>query len=345
MEKKKNIIFLSGIDSYGVSLELMRWKKRFRESQDGLNIDTFRIEEVKNWNEVENEILSVWLFADKRLFCFSGGSSPKSEKNFGDESTKATSKKDLKWAEAEEKLIKICESLPDDHFIIFSHLELSIKSSKLMKWLDTYADKRSFIDIWSITVWENRFPTIWKSEIEKVVTAYKKAESGRENTRETLSDAIGNSLEKLSLIKLSRPITKTDVEDSILTESSGKIFDFSDAILRGDASGSLELFRDIIQSTNIYAFVPLLIGILRGSMYIKSLKNGGKTEREISNLITVNPYILWKSYNTRISYEKLREFYEKILSVNIAYRSGKGMKDPELWRIFAIELAIIGLKK
>ena len=59
MEKKKNIIFLSGIDSYGVSLELIRWKKRFRESQDGLNIDIFRIEEVKNWNEVENEILSV----------------------------------------------------------------------------------------------------------------------------------------------------------------------------------------------------------------------------------------------------------------------------------------------
>lgn len=96
MEKKKNIILLSGIDTYGVSLELLRWKKRFRESQDGLNIDTFRIEEVKNWSEVENEIISVGLFADKRLFCFSGGNSPKSEKTFGAETTKTPSKKDQK---------------------------------------------------------------------------------------------------------------------------------------------------------------------------------------------------------------------------------------------------------
>ena len=122
--------------------------------------------------------------------------------------------------------------------------------------------------------------------------SYKKAESGRENTRDTVSDAIGNSLEKLSLIEISRPITKEDIQNSILTESSGKIFDFSDAILRGDARGSLELFRDIIQSTNIYAFIPLLIGILRGSIYIKSLKNNGKTEKEISQIITINPYIL-----------------------------------------------------
>lgn len=89
--------------------------------------------------------------------------------------------------------------------------------------------------------------------------AYKKAESGRENTRETVSDTIGNSLEKLSLLSLSRNVTPDDIEDSILTESSGKIFDFSDAVLRGDVGGSISLFRDIIQSTNIYAFVPLLV--------------------------------------------------------------------------------------
>lgn len=59
MEKKKNIIYIAGTDSYGVSLELTRWKKRFRESQDGLNIETIRIEEIKNWSQLEAEMISV----------------------------------------------------------------------------------------------------------------------------------------------------------------------------------------------------------------------------------------------------------------------------------------------
>ncbi len=40
--------------------------------------------------------------------------------------------------------------------------------------------------------------------------------------------------------------------------------------------------------------------------------------------------MLSKSYNAKISYEKLKSFYNEMLSINIAYRSGKGMKDPEL---------------
>ncbi len=59
MEKRKNIIYISGVDNYGVSMELGRWKRRFRESQDGLNIDVFRIEEVKNWSQLEGEMVSV----------------------------------------------------------------------------------------------------------------------------------------------------------------------------------------------------------------------------------------------------------------------------------------------
>lgn len=95
MEKKKNIISFSGLDHYGIRMEINRWKNRFRENQDGLNIDIFRIEEIKDWQQIEGEMLTMGLFADKRLFCISGGEGKKSDTTYKKEA-KAPSKKDLK---------------------------------------------------------------------------------------------------------------------------------------------------------------------------------------------------------------------------------------------------------
>lgn len=111
-----------------------------------------------------------------------------------------------------------------------------------------------------------------------MLDTYKKSESGRESVRESISESIGNSLEKLELLSISRKLTSEDVRASILTEASGKIFDFSDSVMRGDTLGTLKLFHQIIESTNTHAFVPLVTGILRGNIYTKALKYAGKTE-------------------------------------------------------------------
>lgn len=58
MEKKKNIIYFRGQDSYGIHREIKRWTKAFRSRHDANNIDTYRIEEIKNWNEVRQNIIT-----------------------------------------------------------------------------------------------------------------------------------------------------------------------------------------------------------------------------------------------------------------------------------------------
>lgn len=69
---KKNIIFIQGKDSYGVDLEKEKLIRAFRERHNAHNIDVIRIEEIKDWRTVEQDALSIGLFAEKRLFSFSG---------------------------------------------------------------------------------------------------------------------------------------------------------------------------------------------------------------------------------------------------------------------------------
>lgn len=70
MERKKNIISIIGEDTYGCEGALSRLKEAFRERQDGQNIDTYILEEVKDWKTLQENIQTIGLFAEKRLFIF-----------------------------------------------------------------------------------------------------------------------------------------------------------------------------------------------------------------------------------------------------------------------------------
>ena len=52
--------------------------------------------------------------------------------------------------------------------------------------------------------------------------------------------------------------------------------------------------------------------------------------REIGNIIPAHSFVIQKAYESRISYEKLLRFYDKIVESNILYRSGNGLNDGEL---------------
>ena len=59
MEKKKNIIHIYGKDLYGCELERGRLRDAFAEKYDISNTQSIRIEEVKDWGHVEQDILTV----------------------------------------------------------------------------------------------------------------------------------------------------------------------------------------------------------------------------------------------------------------------------------------------
>jgi DNA polymerase III delta subunit len=58
-----------------------------------------------------------------------------------------------------------------------------------------------------------------------------------------MSSLIDESFKKLSLLSESYPIKQEHIAESIILDSSGKIFDFIDAILSVNRKKSLELFH------------------------------------------------------------------------------------------------------
>ena len=336
MDRKKNIIYITGKDRYKIDEETHRFIQAFGLRQDASNIDTYRIDDIRDWWVIRQAVQTMGLFVEKRLFIFYGDmkkDTTKSEK----------SKTDKKSTEAEIELLALCKEITDDTFLIFSWVSMDTKSP-LRGWLETHGDVRRYDTLWDHISWWTRYPLLNTQDIHYILKRYR--ESSDDTSEEgAISYSIAGSLEKLSLLRASRNLNQDDYDASLFIESEGKIFDLCDAILRGDAGRSLQIFHTLLEATNIHAFLASFIGLIRPSVYVKYLREMRKSQSEISSILWAHPYVIQKSYESRISYVSLQRFYDKILSLNIAYRSGKGRKDPELWRIFDIELAIMGLKK
>ena len=336
MDRKKNIIYITGKDRYRVDEETERFIEAFRLRQDASNIDTYRIEDIRDWRPIRQAVQTMGLFVEKRLFIFHGSTKRETTKT-------EKGKWDKKSAEAEVQLLALCEEITDDTFLIFSWVSMDTKSH-LRSWLEAHGDIRRYDELWDHTSWWARYPLLETQDIRYILKRYEESSDGTSEVG-TISYSIAGSLEKLSLLRASRNLSQDDYDASLFLESEGKMFDLCDAILRGDAGRSLRIFHTLLEGTNIHAFLASFIGLIRPSVYVKYLREIGKNQSEISSILSVHPYVIQKSYESRITYTSLQRFYDKILSLNIAYRSGKGRKDPELWRIFDIELAIMGLKK
>lgn len=339
MEKKKNIIYLAWRDTYGVRREKEQWKKLFREKYGGENIEEVRIEEVKDWSRIVQDTQSIGLFATRRLWCLSGGFIAKKDTGTSE------SRKVKKWDGIEERILELVQSLDSDHFVLFSDLTFDSEKWVLIPWLKEYADTRISNDIWSLDLWGKRFPLVGSKAIKKVIESYKTTENGRESPNLLISDSIGRTLEKITLLDDPENPTEWEIDASLDLSYSGKIFDLTDAILALDLRKTRTLFARVLETTSPYELLPVLIGGLRNALYIKYLLNSGKKEKEIATLIQIHPYVLSKVVGSRISYPSLYAFQKRLINASIAYKSGRWLRETELWRIFSIDLALIWLQK
>lgn len=319
---KKNLIYITGNDSYGVELEVLRWIRVFEEKYGELNIERIRLENRGDFPLVRDNLTTTGLFAEKRLFIFSGWIDRKT-KNGG----------------LEEILEPIGDSIPDDHFCLFHNI--SKKEEWLLKWLTENADNRKIDTLWSIEKWGERFDSIPKESLQKILTIYRNSEANQEeeNRNPNIWHTIATTLECASLN------TAITITDFIHIPSGGKIFDFIDLVLSGKIQESIVLCRKILETTSPVEFLISMIGLLRGHLYIKFLANQWKTENDIAKIIKIHPFVLKKSLSWKLPYEKLAQIYQKLVKANMAYKSGKWLQDVELWRIFSIEIALMGLKK
>jgi DNA polymerase III delta subunit len=322
---KKNIILLTGTDTYGIEQEVKRWIRLFGEKHSDLNIEHIYLNTIKdNGSTVAQNILSGGLFAEKRLFIVSGGND----------------KRD-KTTDFVAFFESILTSLPDDHFLLFHALKE--RWVELEKILVKIWDVKRFGNIYSTSLWEGRFPDLDTEIIKKVLKEYEMMDSVLEDWEKNMSQShiIASTLENLALLALSKQIHQDDIDAAIWTTGWAKIFDLIDAINNLDIKKALSIFDRIAGTKSMFEFLPSYIWLLRSVLYIKYLDS----HRLPTTSIKVHPYVLGKTLRSKISYPQISKLYKNMVQASIAYKSGKWMKDVELWRIFEIELGIIWLKK
>lgn len=156
-----------------------------------------------------------------------------------------------------------------------------------------------------------------------------------------ISHSIAHTLTSLSDLSRTQQVSEQDIDDLIGDVGGGKIFDLVDAILAVNTKKALQIFERIALTKTMFEFLPSFLGLLRNSLYIKYL-----SEHHLPTTgVKVHPFVLKKTLTSRISLEKIQKLYTHLVEASIAYKSGKWMRDVELWRILAIELGILGLKK
>lgn len=321
---KKNIILLTGTDTYGIEQEVRRWTRAFAERQSEINIEHIKLDSIKEHGRtIEQNILSGGLFTEKRLFIISGGNE----------------KRD-KTTDFVAFFEPILATLPDDHFLLFHSLKerwLELEKSLIKIW-----DTKRFWNIFSFETWKDRYPGVDRWVIKKVLSEYEMMDNILEDWERTISKShlIAGTLESLEILSLSGTISSDDIDAVIWTQWWAKTFDLIDAVTNLDTQKSLKIFEKIAGTKSMFEFLPSYIWLLRSILYIKYLEYH---KSPLTN-IKVHPYVLKKTLASKISYQKILSLYTSMVRVDTAYKSGKWMKDIELWRILEIELGLIGLK-
>jgi DNA polymerase III delta subunit len=336
----KNIIYITGNNSYAISKEVKRWIKVFEMKHWNENIDRIALDDRTRFPLIRDNLQSGGLFSEKRLFVFSGGIEKK-----------------VKWdASGIEWILEhIAKNISEDHFLLFHHV--SQKEEWLIGgyderwkvftpgWLQKNAEIRRIDTLWDIPYWEKEYTLLDKNKIKEVLSRYQEGDATREITAKNrdLGHLVANSLELLSLAQESS--YKIVDESIIYSEWWYNIFNLTDAILDERYKDAVNIFHKLAEHSKTLEILLPLIGNLRNTLYIKYLQSCGKTSSEIAGIVKVHSFVLSKNLSARISWKKIWYIYKKLVSIDKAYKSGKWLQDSELWRIFSIDLVLLELKK
>jgi len=322
---KKNIIYFWWRDTYAVENEIWRWIDAFTRRQSDINIDRVSLESLREkWGDIRHLFLSQWLFAEKRLFLITGGNE-KRDKNTDF----------IAYFES------VFEQIPDDHFLIF--YRLTERGRDLIPLIKKVGETKIYDTLWDTQIWHDRHQTLSTTLIKRVIEQYRLSDSLLEEWEKssTLWSMINGTFESLSLLSLSKSVTFEDVDACIGMMSTWRVFDLIDAIWDGNTNKSIILLHQIIYTKNAYEIISSLISLMRNTLYIKYIQALWWDPSRLK----IHPFVLKKTLSSRISLEKVQKLYHRLIHTSIAYKSGKWMKDTELWIIFEIELALLSLKK
>lgn len=277
-------------NSYLLQRELITWRDAFKKKYWDENVTHLKSLETTQIQHLQELLLSRSIFSEKRLVVIEDFPYP--------------SHKAFSWASLiEEFILSNLSAIPEDTFVVFSSLNPDKRKASYKK-LSKLCEVKNFNISWEEQVFDiliKKYKTTIQDDALRRVIYLKWWD---------IQKSI-NEIEKLSI--KNTPVTLNRVNEILSAEFEESIFVFIDTLLERKSNTLFSELRNIISSSSIYPVYQWILANLRMFLYIEHLKNQGKSQWEISDVLKLwnRSFLVRKKHNTNFS--QLKTLYEHLL--------------------------------
>ena len=300
------IYFFYGNSDFLLSETTKKWKNQFVQKYWDFQLTHIRDYSDPSSLQLDQNITSGWLFAEKKLIIF-------------DNIPGAGSVKDKNIIKIQEDLLKILPRKIESVIIVFSSLNPD-KRWKLYKYLqklskdDTEAIQVKEYVLWdgaeNISMLQKKYPNIEYNILSHILHLKSW------NIEKTISE-----LEKLSIAHES--VWLDLVNKNIIPELEQSIFTFIENLLHNRKKQSLNDMRIILEQSEIMSFYYGLLSNMRVIMYILLFLKLKKSKATITQELN-----LWKRWflidkYASLNYKKISTLYTELCELDSNMKSWK----------------------
>ena len=303
------IIFLYGPDTYRLRQKLNEIVEHYKKiHQSGLNFKIFDLEE-ESFQDFQNEIKSVSMFAEKKLIVLRG----------------ALSNKDFK-----ENFLKNSKKFIVSKNVILFYEEGEVPKDEFVSFLKKRGESQEFqlLDKIRLKNWVKKELENYKAKIEN-------------RALDKLIDFVGNNLwqmsneiRKLVSYKLEShargagtcEILSRDIEILVKPKIEPEIFKTIDAIASKNKKQAVGLIHKHLEKGDSPLYLLTMINFqFRNLLIIKDLIKKGRPFYTFQKLTGLHPYIVKKSYPQaqKFTIEELKKIYQKIFQADLDIKTGR----------------------
>ncbi len=297
----KNLVLLTGSDSYRLVKKLQFYKQKFREIYPDGEISY--LEKENSYQDLENSVFTPNLFGGKRLVIC---------ENFWDSE---------KFEKAENK--KFFEKLPEQEatctvLIVIPKLDKRLKFSKfLLK-----------------TARTESFEKLAENELIRWIEKFTKKEGGkisRENAQKLWQRCgddlwtLSSEIKKLIFTSNSREITEENIEKMTQANPQLEIWDFLKNLSQCNAPAAIEKFRNLLTSgTPVQMIFSMIQREIRIHAQIVNGLERNLSERDIANEAKIHPFVVKKTLplSRNFSAKKIEMMYDSLFEIDMKIKTG-----------------------
>jgi DNA polymerase-3 subunit delta len=328
-----NVYFLYGNDEFAISRRLKEFESIFPDASSAEMNTTILDSRTMTANDLNTAVNAVPFLAPKRLVILSnpseGFARPEERNGFGEFLDKAP----------ETVCLVIHELVETRNFKDKSRQEKQDQKHWLVKW-----GKKAGIQLerfalpapWEMTAWITNETVTQGGQIEPAA-ASKLAEMVGVDTRQA-----GQEIAKLlAYVNWERKVNVTDVETLSLVTARESVFDFVDALAKGDGKSAQRLLHRLLENEDPFALWGMVIRQFRLLLLAREVLDSQGDKDSVTRALGVHPFVAEKATAQARAFTlpTLESIYRQLLQID------EGVKTSQHTLELALDTLVVKLTR